>query len=99
MESGFPTRFDGNEIVADSIDRPAVELAVYPALGLRSASKHPLQGSPVPRVPAVPNVVTKLKKTLPWFLGRCISQPTEHPQILLQRLGLNLPTALERAAM
>jgi hypothetical protein len=30
---------------------------------------------------------------------RCISQPTAHPQILLPRLGLNLPTALERAAM
>ncbi len=30
---------------------------------------------------------------------RCISQPTEHQLILLQRLGLNLPTALEFAAM
>jgi transposase len=30
---------------------------------------------------------------------RCISQPTEHRQILLQRLGLKLPTALESAAM
>ena len=30
---------------------------------------------------------------------RCISQPTEHQQILLQRLGLKLPSALERAAM
>ena len=30
---------------------------------------------------------------------RCISQPTEHQQILLQRLALQLPTALERAAM
>jgi transposase len=30
---------------------------------------------------------------------RCISQPTEHQRILLQRLGLNLPTALEQAAM
>jgi hypothetical protein len=30
---------------------------------------------------------------------RCISQPTEHQQILLQRLGLKLPTPLERAAM
>jgi len=30
---------------------------------------------------------------------RCISQPTEHQQILLQRLGLKLPTALERTAM
>lgn len=30
---------------------------------------------------------------------RCVSQPTEHQQILLQRLGLRLPTALERAAM
>lgn len=30
---------------------------------------------------------------------RCISQPTEHQQILLQRLGLRLPTTLERAAM
>ena len=30
---------------------------------------------------------------------RCISQPTEHQQILLQRLGLRLPTALETAAM
>ncbi len=30
---------------------------------------------------------------------RCISQPTEHQQILLQRLGLDLPNALERAPM
>ena len=30
---------------------------------------------------------------------RCISQPTEHQQILLQRLGLKLPASLERAAM
>jgi len=30
---------------------------------------------------------------------RCISQPTEHQQILLQRLGLNLPATLERAAV
>jgi transposase len=30
---------------------------------------------------------------------RCISQPTEHQQILLQRLGLKLPAALEPAAM
>ncbi|MCL6546499.1 MAG: IS1634 family transposase [Bryobacteraceae bacterium] len=30
---------------------------------------------------------------------RCISQPTEHQRILLQRLGLKLPTALETAAM
>jgi transposase len=30
---------------------------------------------------------------------RCISQPTEHQQILLQRLRLNLPATLERAAM
>jgi transposase len=30
---------------------------------------------------------------------RCVSQPTEHQLILLQRLGLNLPTALEFAAM
>lgn len=30
---------------------------------------------------------------------RCISQPTEHQQILLQRLGLNLPATLERAPM
>ena len=30
---------------------------------------------------------------------RCISQPTEHQQILLQRLGLNLPATLEHAAM
>lgn len=27
---------------------------------------------------------------------RCISQPTEHQRILLQRLGMRLPTALER---
>jgi hypothetical protein len=27
---------------------------------------------------------------------RCISQPTEHQRILLQRLGLTLPVALER---
>ena len=30
---------------------------------------------------------------------RCISRPTEHQQILLQRLGLNLPATLERAPM
>jgi len=30
---------------------------------------------------------------------RCISQPTEHQQILLQRLGLRLPTAWERMQM
>ncbi len=30
---------------------------------------------------------------------RCISQPTEHQRILLQRLGMRLPTALERAQM
>jgi hypothetical protein len=30
---------------------------------------------------------------------RCISQPTEHQEILLQRLGLRLATALESAAM
>ena len=30
---------------------------------------------------------------------RCIGLPTEHQQILLQRLGLHLPTALGRAAM
>ena len=30
---------------------------------------------------------------------RCISQPTQHQQILLQRLGLKLPTTLERAAL
>jgi transposase len=30
---------------------------------------------------------------------RCISQPTEHQKILLQRLGLKLPATLERAAM
>jgi hypothetical protein len=30
---------------------------------------------------------------------RCVSQPSEHQQILLQRLGLKLPTALDRAAM
>ena len=30
---------------------------------------------------------------------RCISQPNEHQQILLQRLGLKLPTALEQAVM
>jgi len=30
---------------------------------------------------------------------RCISQPTEHQEILLQRLGLRLATALELAAM
>jgi transposase len=30
---------------------------------------------------------------------RCISQPTEHQQILLQRLALKLPSALETAAM
>jgi transposase len=30
---------------------------------------------------------------------RCISQPTEHQRILLQRLGMQLPTALERTQM
>ena len=30
---------------------------------------------------------------------RCISQPTEHQRILLQRLGLRLPVALEQAQM
>ena len=30
---------------------------------------------------------------------RCISQPTEHQRILLQRLGMRLPTALEPAQM
>jgi transposase len=30
---------------------------------------------------------------------RCISQPTEHQRILLQRLGMRLPTALEKAQM
>jgi transposase len=30
---------------------------------------------------------------------RCVSQPTEHQQILLQRLGLKLPATLEQAAM
>jgi transposase len=30
---------------------------------------------------------------------RCISQPTEHQLILLQRLGLRLPAALEKAVM
>ncbi len=30
---------------------------------------------------------------------RCISQPTEHQLILLQRLSLRLPAALEKAAM
>ena len=30
---------------------------------------------------------------------RCVSQPTEHQQILLQRFGLKLPTALETAAV
>jgi transposase len=30
---------------------------------------------------------------------RCISQPTEHQRILLQRLGLRLPVALEQAHM
>jgi hypothetical protein len=32
-------QFDGDEIVADSIDRPDIELAVYPALVLRTGSK------------------------------------------------------------
>jgi hypothetical protein len=30
---------------------------------------------------------------------RCISQPTEHQSILLQRLGLRLPASLEKPAM
>lgn len=30
---------------------------------------------------------------------RCISQPTEHQRILLQRLGMRLPTALQRTQM
>lgn len=38
-------------------------------------------------------------KAGPEIRKRCISQPTEHQQILLQRLGLKLPTALETAAM
>ncbi len=28
---------------------------------------------------------------------RCVSRPTEHQAILLQRLGLELPTLIERA--
>jgi transposase len=35
----------------------------------------------------------------PAIRKRCLGQPSEHQQILLQRLGLRLPTALERAAM
>ena len=38
-------------------------------------------------------------KAGPEIRKRCISQPTEHQQILLQRLGLKLPALLERAAM
>jgi hypothetical protein len=30
---------------------------------------------------------------------RCISQPTEHQRILLQRLGMSLPAVLELAQM
>jgi hypothetical protein len=30
---------------------------------------------------------------------RCISQPTEHQRILLQRLGMRLPMALEQTQM
>jgi hypothetical protein len=30
---------------------------------------------------------------------RCIGQPTEHQRILLQRLGMRLPIALEQAQM
>jgi hypothetical protein len=30
---------------------------------------------------------------------RCVSRPTEHQAILLQRLGLHLPAALEFAAV
>ena len=30
---------------------------------------------------------------------RCISQPTEHQRILLQRLGMRLPTALQHTEM
>ncbi len=30
---------------------------------------------------------------------RCLSQPTEHQRILLQRLGMRLPMALEQAQM
>jgi hypothetical protein len=30
---------------------------------------------------------------------RCISQPTERQRILLERLGMRLPTALERTQM
>ena len=33
------------------------------------------------------------------FSDRCVSRPTEHQAILLQRLGLHLPAALEFAAV
>ncbi|MCC6861462.1 MAG: hypothetical protein IT158_23035 [Bryobacterales bacterium] len=38
-------------------------------------------------------------RSAPVIRKRCISQPTEHQLILLQRLGLRLPAALEKAAM
>ncbi len=38
-------------------------------------------------------------KSGPAISRRCISQPTEHQQILLQRLGLKLPSSLKYAEM
>ena len=51
-----------------------------------------------------PSEIALLNAVLPTRSGsvvrkRCISQPTEQQLILLQRLGLKLPTALEPAAM
>ena len=38
-------------------------------------------------------------RTGPEFRKRCVSRPTEHQAILLQRLGLSLPTHLEAVAL
>jgi transposase len=38
-------------------------------------------------------------KSGPAIRKRCLSQPTEHQQILLQRLGLRLPSSLKTAGM
>jgi hypothetical protein len=48
--------------------------------------------------------VTLVEVALPTRTGvtirkRCVSRPTEHQTILLQRLGLHLPAALEFAAV
>jgi hypothetical protein len=47
---------------------------------------------------ALVDVVLPTKSNLA-IRKRCLSQPTEHQQILLQRLGLKLPSSLDFAAM